>query len=356
MMEKNGGGKSQKKFGKAGSGSGTGAKKRSKKKLLILLLLFVALGVALVYLLAVTGGQGKTEIQAPADNDGLTKKTGFRPGALASGANEHVGVRESRITSGELVSGELFAQGIIDLIEEQLGRGFGGWRPNNLLIGGIIPLDNVENFQLGVLSVVRRLTIVFKEKMARRGGGSDEFDPNIDLAMTRFHMDETKFWFPDADKMLQQGVDQLKIYKRNLHNGTAEFQPRSDNIWALLYAFRDLFGDCNQALIKTHEKDGRKVSMFDTDDYYYYCKGVGNASYRLIEVVAEEFDNEIRAKGGHQVLAEMLESLERTTHGEPLIVLDGGQDDLRANHRKNLAAWIADARNKVTTLQDIIVK
>lgn len=277
-----------------------------------------------------------------------------RPGALPSGADEHTPRRESRVSSGEVVPGVLFTTELISLIEEELARGWGGWRPNNILIGGLIPLDNVENFQLGVLSVVRRVAIVMREKLARRGGGSDEFDANIDAAMTRFHMDETKFWFPDADNMFQQGARQLRGYIEHLENGTAEFQPRTDNIYALFYAFRDILGDCHQQLIKTRENDGSPVSYFRTDDYYYFSKGAAYAIFRLIAVVAEEFDHEIRAKGGHQVLAEMRQALERASRPGPLVVLNGDENDMRANHRCNLAAWIADARLKCITLLDII--
>jgi hypothetical protein len=305
----------------------------------------VAVAVLVVILIGILAsgsgaGGGKAEAARQADRT-----------ALGQGLT-----RPPNVAPGQPVPGQAFTEEMIGLMDAELRRSFGGWRPNNWLIGGLIPLDNVENYQLGVLSVIRRVSIVMREKLGRPGGGSDAFDPHVELAMNRFHSDETAFWFPDADKMFAEGSAQLKIYVENLKRGSAQFQPRTDNIYELLYAFRDILGDCHQQLIKTHEKDGHPVSMFKTDDYYYFSKGAAHAVLGLAKALPKEVDFEVRAKGGQLPLQEMIESLEQADKPGPWMVLDGDDNDLRANHRRNLAGWIGDARMKVITLMDTLNK
>ena len=309
----------------------------------------IAIAVAAVVVLVIvlvlasgSGGAGKRQAAKTADR-------------VAVAAAERAS-RAPSVEPGQPVPGELFTNEMISLMDAELHRSWGGWRPNNMIIGGVIPLDNVENYQLGVLSVIRRVSIVMREKLARPGGGTDAFDPHVELAMNRFHTDETSFWMPDAKKMFAEGVNELRIYVQNLRNGSAQFQPRSDNIYELFYAFRDILGDCHQQLVKSHEKEGKPVSYFKTDDYYYFSKGAAHAVLGLARVLPREFDFEVRAKGGLEPLKEMIESLEVADGPSPRIVLNGGETDLRANHRRNLAGWIGDARMKVISLLDTLNK
>ena len=75
------------------------------------------------------------------------------------------------------VDGAVFVSTMINLRETEINRPLGGYRPDNIVwYGGLMPFDNAENFQMGVIEVVQRTAIFLKERVSRAGGGSDQFD------------------------------------------------------------------------------------------------------------------------------------------------------------------------------------
>jgi hypothetical protein len=57
-----------------------------------------------------------------------------------------------------------------------------------------------------------------------------------------------------------------------------------------------------------------------------------------------------------RLLEDVSDSLDKAATMKPLIVLDGGTTSLFANHRRNLDAYIVDARQKLYSIREELEK
>jgi hypothetical protein len=236
--------------------------------------------------------------------------------------------------------GVTFIDAVIQPMDYELNERWYGWRPNDILDF----TDNVNNFQLGVLEVTRRASVVLAERISRTGTTA-AFDNHLEDAMNWFMIKADRYWFPSAESKYQEGINDLKAYREKLQRGEAKFYIRSDNLIPLLAAFEDLLGSCDENLVKHAEDDGSHVSFFAADDYLFYAKGVASAMHTILEAVAVDFRSTVEVRrGAEEVLHHAIESCREAMEIDPFIVLNGDWSSLLANHRANMAAPISHAR------------
>jgi len=259
---------------------------------------------------------------------GSSSEPGAGPGEIAGGGGAIKAARPG-------VAGITFTEVLIDVMQHDLDS-FDGWRPNDLLYGKIF--DNCTNEELGHLAVLRESVEILKEDIARRGA-LDDFVPDLVKAQEAFDSDPYKWWRPSAGSRMQEGVTALKSYRDQLIQGEAGFFPRPDNLAHLLDHDVTLLGDLHKRLV------GR-VGFFKTDNEFYYSRGAAAGMARLYAAMERDFAPEIQARGLEKLMEEARASLELAAKMHPWIVLDGGDDSFRANHRLNMAAHLAEARTK----------
>ena len=269
-------------------------------------------------------------------------------------ANKEVsdGIDKDLSTEGsrdEPVEGELFVTALIKVLDDEINKTTFGWRPNSLLFGKFHLTDNVNNRQLGVLETVRTVSWVLKEKISRYGD-ADAFNPYLENAVNYFMNSAFQFWFPSADSQFRQGLKELGKYLEYLKSGQAHFYPRSDNFEAVIEACKELVGNCHHNLVKKRESNGKKVSMWKTDDYFYYAKGVALAMSQILAASVVDFEEELELVRGTQLLKEVVANLYEASQLDPFIVLNGSLDGLRANHRANMAVPMGEALFKLSNL------
>jgi len=233
------------------------------------------------------------------------------------------------------VPGITFTEVLFDLMQYDLDS-FGGWRPNDFLWGKIF--DNRTNEELGHLAVVRESVEILKEDISRRGA-LDDFNPGLAKAEAAFDSDPYKLWSPSAGSRMKEGVADLKSYRDQLIAGEAGFFPRPDNLAHLLEHYVTLLGDLHKRLLAP-------VGFFKTDNEFYYSRGAVTGLARLYAAMERDFAPELQARGLGKLIEESRASLELAAKMHPWIVLDGGDDSFRANHRLNMAAHLAEARTK----------
>ena len=235
--------------------------------------------------------------------------------------------------------GLAFVNAAVKPMEYELKERFMGWRPNDI----VQPTDNINNFQLGVLEVTRRTAVMLAERLSRTGT-TDIMDPNLEQAMNWFMVKADSFMFPSAEQKYQEGIDEMRAYGRKLARGEARFFTRSDNIIPLFKTYADVLGGCDENLVKSHEKDGSRVSTFAADDYFFYAKGVASTMLVILEAVAEDFHETLETRGSADTLHHAIESCHHAANLDPLIILESDLDGIFANHRANMAAHISHAR------------
>ncbi|MCW7754688.1 DUF2333 family protein [Desulfobotulus sp. H1] len=243
------------------------------------------------------------------------------------------------------VVGWAFVEAAMQPMHHELYERFWGWRPNDL----IRPTDNVNNFQLGTLEVTRRTAVKLAEDISRTGSTAS-FNTHLEQAMNWFMIRPTKFWFPSAESKYKAGLREMGRYQEQLAKGDANFFNRSDNLIPLLIAYKNLLGSCNENLIKSHESDGRPVSFFKADDYFYYSQGVANAMSIILEAVEHDFYPMLQNRDGLDSLRKAIYYCKKAEEIKPLIILNSDMSGLLANHRANLATHISLARFYISVL------
>lgn len=250
-------------------------------------------------------------------------------------------------------------------LTQQMAR---NWLPNDLFWPTAL-LDNMPNFQLGELEVVRYNVRVLRDNLSRMRT-TDKLDPFADAAFTSLSNDPLKWWFPSYESKLKDaGRDLLSFYK-SVQAGKSFFYPRADNLAELLRQYASLMGGVNTRLINaprdldraldvegSAQKGGKgttkmvniNIPWYRIDDNFYYAQGVAYGLHESLKAVRMDFFSVLKDKNSTQLLDKILETLGRCNF-EPLIVLNGGPGSIFANHSLNLSGMFNDARQKINSL------
>jgi hypothetical protein len=250
----------------------------------------------------------------------------------------------------EPVKGEVFTQALIKIMDDQVNQTWFGWRPNTIVFGKTGLTDNVNNIQLGVLEVARRTVVVLNEHMTRFAT-TEAYNPRVNEAMNFFMVSPDKYWFPSASGKYREAMQDLERYIEDLKVGRARFYSRVDYLIVLLSNYKDLLGSSYHNLIKDAEADGRPVSWFVVDDYFYYSQGIALAMSEMLEAITKEFHQELQKKNSHKLLDDAIHALHAASHLDPWVVTNGAKDGILANHRANMSTYIGEAEHVISTLQ-----
>ena len=242
-------------------------------------------------------------------------------------------------------AGVAFVDAVMQPIDFELNHRFWGWRPNDI----INVTDNINNYQLGVLEVTRRTVVQLAQRISRTGS-TDSFNPHLENAMNWLMVKADRYWFPAPESKYKESLSELTDYKEMLLSGKASFYIRTDNLIPLLIAFEDLLGSCDENLVKSQEDDGKKVSLFKADDYFYYAKGVASAMAVILEAIHHDFSPTLESRNGSELLHHAITSCKTADKLYPLLIMNSDLDGIFANHRANMAAPISHAKFYISQL------
>ena len=248
--------------------------------------------------------------------------------------------------------GERMAAAIAAVMEHELDS-VTGWRPNDFFLWspGLFA-DNNATRQLGIILAVRETTRVLKDHLTKVS--SDQYDPTLVDADTMFRNDAEKLWFPSAESRFKRGVADLKSYIAGLRENPPRsrlLNRRNIELIRLFQAWSDMLGDAHSSLYRDD------VGFLHTDDVFYHAQGVAHVMYHVLRAVHVEY------QGGFQnrpildtLVEECAAALYRAATLKPLVVLDGGPASIFANHRRNLDAYINEARQKMYSIREELEK
>lgn len=246
--------------------------------------------------------------------------------------------------------GVYFINQLIKPLEYELEERFWGWRPNDILNF----TDNVNEIQVGILEVTRRSIVYLTERISR-SGSAEALDPNLERAMNWMMVKAESFWFPSAETKYKDAIAEIKDYRNRLERGAANFYIRADNLIPLLRALEELLGSCDDNLVKLKEDDGSDVSTFQSDNYFFYAKGVAMAMDSILRGVEHDFEHTLQMRGGADVLEHAIHSCHIAAELDPwLFVTEGSLNGIFANHRANMAAHISHARFYLSLLVETL--
>ena len=257
-----------------------------------------------------------------------------------------------------IVSGEVFASTVIAIMEHELS-GPTGWRPNDFVLWGHrLWADNNANRQLGTIQAIRESTRVLKDNLTKVSPTT--YDTNLVSAETAFRNDATKFWLPSAENKFREGIAALREYVRGLKTTPPTSKPlnrRNVELIRLFMSWTDLLGDAHANLFKQQEDDGTPLRMWRTDDYFYHAQGFAHVIQHLALAVKREYESEfVDRPTVVSLLDEVAGALGQAATLKPLIVLDSSPAGLFANHRRNLDAYVVEARQKMYSIREELEK
>ena len=241
------------------------------------------------------------------------------------------------------IPGVTFVDTLIELMDHELNGRMLGWRPNDIIIGRFT--DNINNYQLGVLEMVRFTTLRLKDTLTRLGE-SDSYDPDLEQALNLFMNSATSWWFPSAESSYSQAIEHLKRFKTKLEKGQRGFYYRRDTLTTLLSTYKDQLGNVNRTLVMP-------VGWYHSDDYFYYAKGVAHVQFEILKVCRVGFKNQLATMHGTDIMDEALHEFFIAEKINPWIVFDAGYGGFFANHRANLNAPLSEAAHLLGTLSQL---
>jgi hypothetical protein len=252
------------------------------------------------------------------------------------------------------VPGEIFATTLATIVDHELNSGF-GWRPNDLYLWGPkVMADNNSDRQLGIIMAVRETTRVLKDHLTKVS--SNQYDQNLVVADTDFRNDAEKWLLPSPERKYADGVAHLRAYVAGLHTtppSSRELNLRAVELIRLFQVWTDLLGDAHANLYRTTKDDGSAVHSWDCDHYFYHAQGYAHVMYYSMMALEREYqatlkDDPVLTK----LFDDSIDALHKAAIMKPLIVLDGSPDGVFANHRRNLDAYVTEARQKMYSIRE----
>jgi len=233
--------------------------------------------------------------------------------------------------------GYVFVSMVVDLVEAQL-EASGGWTPNDLPLTPGYWLDNLPSFQLGVMSVVRGVSVSLRDDLGR-GKPSDQAHPELAQAVEAYAADLRRWANPSAESMLQRGNDALIRFRREL-GARAQVYPRPDALLRMVEALAAELDAIDRRLLKSSDRDA--VPWYKVDDNLYYAQGTAYAAQGVLRAARADFPA-LRQGRAAAALDAAVKALTESEF-EPWIVTNGSKSSLLANHSANLRTILEEAR------------
>ena len=246
------------------------------------------------------------------------------------------------------------------LVEREIER----WAPNKPFWHPAAALDNMPNYQLGLMYAVSRFAIEMGDQLGRTRGSS-AIDKDLDRAAGLLKYDG-RIWYwgsggllpvAPAQRQYQNAAEALARYNERLANGEATYDRRADNLIALLDRVGADLGASSAALDKRALETN--AGWFDTiaDDLLFNVKGRLYAYYLLLRDIGTDFDKAIAEKQASKIWQQMLASLRQGAELYPPIVSNGYEDGLlMPSHLTALGFYLLRARTQLKEVADALSK
>jgi len=277
----------------------------------------------------------------------------------------------------KVVTGYTTTATLIETVEILLHKR-GGYMSNDIMPPWVF-LDNVPNWEFGVLIQVRDLARALRNDLSRSQTQSTE---DIDLAEAEplFNYDSERWFPPDTEGRYAKANDALERYLTRLSSPQepeAQFYARADNLVDWLAIVEKRLGSLSQRLSASvgqvrlntdlsGDPEARqstaspdivmvKTPWTQIDDVFYETRGTAWALVNFLHAMEVDFEDVLRKKNATVSFRQIIRELESTQ--EPLrspMVLNGSQFGLFANHSLIMANYVARANAAIIDLRSLL--
>jgi len=241
----------------------------------------------------------------------------------------------------------------------------GGYISNDLLPPGVL-MDDMPNWEYGVLVQLRDFSKVLKETMGRAPAQLRE-DNDLVVAESRFRFDSHSWMVPASESQYREGMEHLQAYQDRLQgNGTdnAAFVANTENLnaWLVLVELRlNSLSQRLSASVGPRRLDNGgsseviKTPWMKVDDIFYEARGTTWALIPLLKAVQIDFAETLKQKNATEQLQQIIVELEETQ--QPVrspMILNGSGFGILTNHSLVMASYIARSRAEIADLRNVL--
>ena len=250
-----------------------------------------------------------------------------------------------------------------DLIDREINEN--RWVANDPFFMPAAVLDNMPNYQQGIIAGLSRFAVELGDQIARTRGSS-QMDPDLDTAAgllkypgTVWIFDLSTSWAPTAssESQYRRAMLALRTYNQRLANDNAAFEVRADNLLATLDRIAADLGSASAALDRNLDLFAGSFVDSTADDVFYRNKGRLYAYYLLLRELGLDFQSVIEERDLATLWAQMLDSLSDAATLQPLIVVNGDPASLmRPSHLASQGFYLLRARTQLREISNILLK
>jgi hypothetical protein len=280
-------------------------------------------------------------------------------------------------TDAQLTTGSYTTSAVIAAMETLLNKR-GGYLSNDIMPPSLW-LDNIPNWEFGVLVQVRDLSRSMRNDFSRSQSQSAE-DVDLIIAEPKFNFDTRSWILPATESVYQEGIDALYGYLARLQNPgnpNAQFYARADNLQEWLGQVEKRLGSLSQRLsasvgqvrlntdlagdasavqsTETASQVSVKTPWTEIDDVFYEARGAAWALVHFLKAVERDFGPVLQDKNALISLRQIVRELEATQ--DPIwspMILNGSGFGLFANHSLVMASYISRANAAVIDLRELL--
>jgi hypothetical protein len=278
---------------------------------------------------------------------------------------------------GKTTTGSYTTSSVIVAMETLLNKR-GGYLSNDILPPSIW-LDNIPNWEFGVLVQVRDITRSMRNDFSRSQSQSTE-DKDLIIAEPKFNFDSKSWILPATENVYQEGVDALYGYLNRLQDPStpdAQFYARADNLKDWLSQVEKRLGSLSQRLsasvgqtrlntdlagesdavqsTRTDQQIEVKTPWYEIDDVFYESRGASWALIHFLKAVELDFAPTLQKKNALISVRQIIRELESTQ--QPLwspMIMNGSGFGMFANHSLVMASYISRANAAVIDLRNLL--
>lgn len=261
----------------------------------------------------------------------------------------------------DAVTGDATTSALIMVAESLLDKP-GGYLSNDMLPHRLW-LDNMPNWEFGVVIQIRDMTRVMRRDMSRSQSQSED-DIDLMRAEPQFNFDNASWAIPATEREYRRGIKALQSYRARLGDGQARFYARADNLSYWLGDVQNRLGAMSQQLSQSVGQDAlegqadskrQKTPWMDIDDVFYEARGGCWALIHLLKAAEHDFADVLAKKNAMVSYQQVIRELEGTqeTIWSPMI-LNGSGFGVLANHSLVMANYISRANAALLDLRQLL--
>ena len=226
-------------------------------------------------------------------------------------------------------------------------------------------LDNMPNFQQGIMAALGRVAFEMTDQLGRtRGSSRADADLQEAAGLLQYpgnrwvlNFSVTQMVTATSASQYRQARKALLAYNRRLADNQAAFERRSDNLQATLDRIAADLGS-SSALIDTHVSvNAHQWVDWYSDDVFYSVKGQAYAYYLILRELGIDYEAVLKERQLDDTWKQMLASLRHAATLRPWVVINGVPDGfVLPNHLAAEGFYLLRARTQLREATSILQK